>query len=317
VSSESHDSEGRFDDLLRELARGNAPADGDIDSTALVGATLGHYRVRSVLGRGGMGTVLLAEDTRLLRDVALKWVRTGDGAQSMRDWVLHEARAAAAVVHPNVASVFGVEEQEGRSFIVMEYVAGRSLRQLISHAKMGWKQAWRFGMQIAAGLAHAHELGVIHRDLKPDNGVMARLQPGGGVMLDSLTAEGQPTALGGPVDVVWTRGIGLSPDGERIAIADQARRRLLVCSTSGQVLEELKPEHGVVQFAAWDGSDLIVSTMGGPNMFSLERWGRDGARSVLWTSDWAWLTHPVVSRDGQRLAFALTPFHGNVWSIQP
>ncbi|MGC4120636.1 MAG: LpqB family beta-propeller domain-containing protein [Myxococcales bacterium] len=147
--------------------------------------------------------------------------------------------------------------------------------------------------------------------------VLAR-QQGDGVVLEDWSEAGLKR-LGGPVDVPWTRGLALSPDGQRIAIADQSRKRLVVIGLDGQLLQELKPELGVVQFASWmpDGNSLVVSTLGGARYSTLERWGLDGTRQPLLANEWAWLTHPLVSHDGRALAWAATPFHGNVWTLEP
>ncbi|HEY3448570.1 MAG TPA: protein kinase [Myxococcales bacterium] len=162
------DSSEKFDALLRDLARGPSQPAAE-PATALVGKSLGHYQIVSVLGQGGLGTVFLAEDTKLLRKVALKLVRPGAGVLPEREAVLQEARAAAAVIHPNVASVYGVEEHDGRTVLVMEFVPGQTLRTLVPPGGMPWREAWRHAEQIARGLRHAHSLGIVHRDLKPDN----------------------------------------------------------------------------------------------------------------------------------------------------
>jgi serine/threonine protein kinase len=143
-------------------------------------------------------------------------------------------------------------------------------------------------------------------------------QSTGGLTLDELLPDGQTIRRSkNLIDVAWTRGFALSPDATKVAIADQSRRQLLIVSTDGEVISSLKPERGVVQFASWtrDASSLVVTTMGGPKSFTLELW-TESSREVLWSNDWAWLTHPVVSRDGTKVAFAATPFHGNLWSIQ-
>jgi Protein kinase domain len=142
--------------------------------------------------------------------------------------------------------------------------------------------------------------------------VVGRLESGG-VVLDEVTDEGQLHRLGGPIDVPWTRGIALSPDGLRVAIADQARRRIVVSSLDGKSVQTLATPGRIAQFAAWlpDNASLLVTTMGGPDGSSIERWSGE-ERVVLWSCNWGWVTHPVVSREG-RVAFAVTPFHGNAW----
>ncbi len=132
---------------------------------------LGTYEVKGVLGRGGMGIVLKAFDPALNRNVAIKVLSAplaNCGAARRR--FLREARAAAAVVHLHVVSVFAVVETSGLPFLVMEYVPGRSLQdRLDRHGPLSLHEVLRIGMQTAAGLAAAHAQGLVHRDVKPAN----------------------------------------------------------------------------------------------------------------------------------------------------
>ncbi|HKI18019.1 MAG TPA: serine/threonine-protein kinase, partial [Isosphaeraceae bacterium] len=132
---------------------------------------LGMYEVKGVLGRGGMGIVLKAFDPALDRNVAIKVLSAplaSCGAARRR--FLREARAAAAVVHAHVVSVFAVVETSGLPFLVMEYVPGRSLQdRLDRHGPLSLQEILRIGMQTASGLAAAHAQGLVHRDVKPAN----------------------------------------------------------------------------------------------------------------------------------------------------
>ena len=137
---------------------------------ALAGRRVGAYRVIGPLGRGGMGEVYLAEDARLARRVALKLLPsylTGD-AESVRRFE-REALAAAAISHPNVAHIYGLDQTDGAHYIVMEYVPGMTLRQVLSHQSLSVAEAVELALQVAEALAAAHEAGVIHRDIKPEN----------------------------------------------------------------------------------------------------------------------------------------------------
>jgi Tol biopolymer transport system component/predicted Ser/Thr protein kinase len=151
----------------------------------MIGQTILHYRVLEQLGEGGMGVVYKAQDTRLDRFVALKFLPSQlrptdqDKARFMQ-----EAKAAAALSHPNVCSVLDIQEHEGRMFIVMEYVEGQTLRRVMagrqgSDAASGQRtpmplhRAIEIGVQIADGLGAAHEKGIVHRDIKPEN-IMVR-----------------------------------------------------------------------------------------------------------------------------------------------
>jgi tetratricopeptide (TPR) repeat protein/predicted Ser/Thr protein kinase len=143
----------------------------------MIGQTLGHYRIEEQLGAGGMGVVYRARDTKLERDVALKLL-PGDAAsgEAGAKRLLAEARAASALNHPNVATVYEVGESEGRGYIAMELVEGRTLGECIPADGMPAELVVRYGTRIAAALAHAHDRGVVHRDLKSAN---VRITPDG------------------------------------------------------------------------------------------------------------------------------------------
>ncbi len=136
----------------------------------MIGKTLAQYRIESELGRGGMGVIYAARDQRLRRDVAIKLLAEevcGQGERRSR--TLSEARAAAALNHPNICTVYEVVEDDGHIFIVMERVAGRTLREMISEAPLRPLTLARIGVQVAEALAEAHAQGVIHGDIKPAN----------------------------------------------------------------------------------------------------------------------------------------------------
>jgi serine/threonine protein kinase len=139
------------------------------------GTKLGRYEIRSKIGAGGMGEVYLAEDTRLHRKVALK-VLPADLA-SHRDRMRRfeqEATAAAALNHPNIATIHEIGESDGVHFIAMEFIDGKTLRELIHHQHNDLGRLLRHLQHIAEGLAKAHASGIVHRDLKPDNIMVTR-----------------------------------------------------------------------------------------------------------------------------------------------
>jgi serine/threonine protein kinase len=136
----------------------------------MTGASLGPYRILEELGSGGMGTVYRAHDARLQRSVAIKVLDEHEEDAARR--LLREARAASALSHPNVCVIHEVGEDTGRAFIVMELVEGRSLRELIPAEGLPLEGVVRYGVQIADALAHAHERGILHRDLKSANVVI-------------------------------------------------------------------------------------------------------------------------------------------------
>ncbi len=134
------------------------------------GKTLGHYRVGEPLGRGGMGEVYVADDLNLNRKVALKFLPeafAGDPERMAR--FEREAKLLASLNHTNIAAIYGLEQAEGKRFIVMELVEGETLQQRIGKGTLPFEDAWAICRQIAEGLEAAHEKGVIHRDLKPAN----------------------------------------------------------------------------------------------------------------------------------------------------
>jgi len=134
------------------------------------GRTFAHYRIESVLGSGGMGVVYRAIDERLNRPVAIKVIRPELTANPDRlRRFLQEARSAAAVTHPAIAQIYDVGESEGTTYIVMEFVEGKTVRQLISRQELDLLGAVEIALQIAEGLGHAHRANIVHRDIKSDN----------------------------------------------------------------------------------------------------------------------------------------------------
>src|SRR5665213_3269497 len=132
--------------------------------------TLEHYEILRRLGAGGNGVVYLANDSLLERPVVLKILRAGLlSAQQMRSTVLREARLASAIEHPNVCAICEVGEAGDEGYIVMQYVPGQSLDQLISRGPASLQLVLSVGIQVADGLQAAHSLGIFHRDLKPQN----------------------------------------------------------------------------------------------------------------------------------------------------
>jgi serine/threonine-protein kinase len=137
--------------------------------------TLSHYRIVSKLGAGGMGEVYLAQDTRLDRRVALK-ILPADLASNhdrMRRFT-QEAKAAAALNHPNIATIHEIGESDGVNFIAMEFIDGQTLREKIHREQIDLRKVLRYLQHVAEGLAKAHSAGIVHRDLKPDNIMITR-----------------------------------------------------------------------------------------------------------------------------------------------
>ena len=143
------------------------------DVTTVAELLVGRYELRECVGSGGMGVVHRAHDQLLDRDVAVKLPNVEVGTNS-NERFRREARAAARLNHPNIVSVYDWEEHDGQTFIVMEYVDGQSLRAHVrGRGPLPVREAARIGEQVAAALAHAHAQGVVHRDIKPGNVLLA------------------------------------------------------------------------------------------------------------------------------------------------
>jgi Tol biopolymer transport system component/predicted Ser/Thr protein kinase len=136
----------------------------------MIGKTLAHYEISAQIGRGGMGEVYQAKDTKLGRDVAIKvlpeeFARDADRVARFQ----REAKLLASLNHPNIAAIYGLEEAEGTHFLVMELIEGDTLRDRIKSGPVPVEEALKLALQMAEALEAAHEKGVIHRDLKPAN----------------------------------------------------------------------------------------------------------------------------------------------------
>ncbi len=136
-----------------------------------LGSSIGHYRIISKIGAGGMGEVFLAQDTKLDRKVAIKILprEFAEDKDRMSRFV-REAKSASALNHPNIITTYEFSEQEGKHLLVLEYVKGKTLRELISERnKLELTEALEITIQIASALQAAHAAGIIHRDIKPEN----------------------------------------------------------------------------------------------------------------------------------------------------
>ena len=134
------------------------------------GSKLGHYEILSAIGKGGMGEVWKARDTRLGRDVAIKTLPRD--MEQNADWLSRferEAKVLASLNHPNIGSIFGFEESDGIHALVLELVEGPTLADRIADGQLSLDEAVPIARQIAEALAAAHSQGIVHRDLKPAN----------------------------------------------------------------------------------------------------------------------------------------------------
>ncbi len=187
----------------------------------MVGQSVGHYRIEAELGAGGMGVVYRARDTRLERSVALKFIGVERAAEAgARERLLREARAASALNHPHICHIYEVGEAEGRAYIAMELVEGRPLSGLVPAEGLPIESVLRYGAQVADALAHAHERGVVHRDLKSANVV--------------VTAEGRAKVLDFGL-------AGRLPD-QKLAEATRSRAALTATHAVAGTLPYMAPE---------------------------------------------------------------------------
>jgi eukaryotic-like serine/threonine-protein kinase len=136
----------------------------------MIGKIISHYKILEKLGEGGMGVVYKAQDTKLDRVVALNFLPPHllyDAEAKAR--FEHEAKAASALNHPNITTIYEIDEIEGECFIAMEFIEGESLKRLIEEKTLSLKEVLDIAAQICEGLATAHEKGIVHRDIKSDN----------------------------------------------------------------------------------------------------------------------------------------------------
>jgi serine/threonine protein kinase len=136
----------------------------------MIGQTISHYRILEKIGEGGMGVVYKAEDTRLERTVALKFLSSSIGDDTAGKRFVQEARAASSLEHPNICTIHEIDETpDGRTFIVMPCYEGESLLTRIDRGQIELDEAVSLAIQVCTGLSKAHDKGIVHRDVKPAN----------------------------------------------------------------------------------------------------------------------------------------------------
>ncbi|MFO0744296.1 MAG: serine/threonine-protein kinase [Myxococcota bacterium] len=226
------------------------------------GDTLGDFRIVRRLGAGAMGVVYEAVEVSLQRTVALKVLPLEVSANpSRRARFLREARAAAAVTHPAVVAIYQIGASDGRDFIAMELVRGRNLRQVLADGPLSIARAVRLAQAIASGLGRAHEAGVVHRDVKPDNvmvtpddGVkvldfgIARIDPASFQPSDKRPGESDKnpppvTALTGEGHLIGTPGY-MAPEQSRGATIDARADVFALGAMMYEMLSGLRPFSG-------------------------------------------------------------------------
>ena len=249
----AHEQAGSFiaESALRSAARLLASD----HAKSLIGATLAHYRIESILGAGGMGEVYLALDSKLNRKVALKllpasFINYADQLVRFEQ----EAQAASALNHPNIITIHEIGEVDGRHFIVTEFVDGKTLREYMTNMRITVGEVIDIATQIASALQAAHEAGIVQRDIKPENimvrrdGVVKVLDFG----LAKLTPNGWPQlTLRGRTNQRSKRIPGVVMGTVAYMSPEQARGQEIDARTDiwslGVVLYELVARRGAVQ----------------------------------------------------------------------
>ena len=198
----------------------------------MIGTRIKHYEVENQIGKGGMGVVYRARDTRLNRPVALKVLKSELVSDpDRRQRFVREARAAAAITHPAIAQIYDVDEQDGTIFIAMEFVEGRTLRELIADKELDLQSSIEIAIQITEGLAKAHDKGIVHRDIKSDNimvtpdGHGKLLDFGLAKLLDPSVGEGQRITDQAMVETVVQTQLGVVMGTIAYMSPEQARGR--------------------------------------------------------------------------------------------
>ena len=195
----------------------------------MIGQTLGHFRILERLGSGGMGVVYRAHDEKLQRLIAIKVVGRDTGTpEADRLRIIEEARAASALSHPHICTVYETGEVDGQAYIAMEYVEGRALSELIPPEGLPAETVIRYGMQIADALAHAHRRGVIHRDLKTANVVVS--SDGRAKVLDFGLARRIPLNVGTAI----TRSSNAIGDGKLVGTLAYMAPEMLLGQTTDE-----------------------------------------------------------------------------------
>jgi serine/threonine protein kinase/Flp pilus assembly protein TadD len=214
----------------------------------LEGSTIGQYRIEMLLGQGGMGEVYLAEDCELNRKVALKFLKTTltDDELAKRQ-LRKEARASARLEHPNICTVYGLQEIDGYNFIVMQYVEGQTLSALMQSEPLKLANFINLAEQIVDALSAAHEYGIIHRDIKPQNIV--------------VTADGQAKVL----DFGLAKIVQQVKDADGQAQSQFSQSKLIVGTVAYMSPEQLRAEELDFRSDIFSAGVLLYEMINGKN----------------------------------------------------
>lgn len=290
----SHGKEGQFIDAPAYHAAAEVLANSKASMLAS-GESLGSYRLLSTLGRGGMGEVYLAEDSRLGRKVALKLLPssfTNDADRLAR--FEREARAASALNHPNILTIYEVGASNGRQFIAAEFVDGETLRQRQLHSPLKPNEILDIAVQVASALSAAHQAGIVHRDIKPENIMIRRdgyvkVVDFGLAKLTETARKSADTSVSTMLQVDTDTGMVMGTTA--YMSPEQARGQQLDQRTDiwsfGVVLYELLS--GSTPFKGDTPSDLIVSI--------LDREPASLVTSPVFPSELDWIVRKALRKD--------------------
>ncbi|MEZ4313569.1 MAG: pentapeptide repeat-containing protein [Polyangiaceae bacterium] len=263
---------------------------GGTSAVLQAGTAFGRYVVEELLGEGGMGRIYRALDTRLGRRVALKVLLVNEGAQAAGGTraarLEREARAAALIESPYAVSVFDVGEVDGLAFIAMELVTGHTLSHFVGALVPGWPMRVRWLSQVASALAAAHRVGIIHRDVKPEN-IMIR-EDGTAKVLDfgiARRAVGHGETRSGPLELVATITSEGSPVGTPLYMAPEQLRGDPLDGRTDQFAWGVTAYELLTGRQAWSGSAFAalarILTDDPPPMRSLQPRIPEGVASVV------------------------------------
>jgi predicted esterase len=235
----------------------------DDEAKSLLGHCIGPYEVTERIGRGGMGEVFLAQDSRLARKVALKLLPFHVTQDKQRlERFKQEARAASALNHPNILTIYEIGEAEGRPFIATEFIEGETLRSRVENSRIEPVEAMDVAIQIASGLNAAHEAGIVHRDIKPEN-IMLRRDGYVKILDFGLAKLVERHATSPEVSTLVKTEEGVIMGTARYMSPEQARGKSVDCRTDiwslGVVLYEMFA--GSAPFAGDSAADVIAAIL--------------------------------------------------------
>ena len=254
------EADGSFQTVAVNLA---AQMIFDDEARSLLGHALGPYEITAQIGSGGMGEVYLARDSRLARKVALKLLPPHITQDKQRlERFKQEARAASALNHPNILTIYEIGEAEGCPFIATELIEGETLRHRIENSQIGLLEGIDVAIQIASGLNAAHETGIIHRDIKPEN-IMLRGDGYVKILDFGLAKLVERQAVGTEGSTLVKTEEGVIMGTARYMSPEQARGQSVDCRTDiwslGVVLYEMIA--GSAPFAGESAADVIAAIL--------------------------------------------------------